>query len=259
MSVRGAKLATRGMQDLNFVAPAPGASASSDGQCGQSFTRGESKSWPLTQPRSSSDRNDDMTFRRRLGLTWFLAAGLAALATVISVTRHPVSAAASSTPDSTSGRSTDWSSSGIGSKQEPLVRTFSVASLHNHRLDACIDLIARLDAPDAIGADFVLEPPADLPNKLAKLGAVIQGPCVEQFPDHAVLATCVATTRRDGQILQLVERYYEYTTVGLDDARMEECLRLGGDWNAIARSSPEFLHAKRSAIVQEFADMVKGT
>lgn len=139
------------------------------------------------------------------------------------------------------------------------VKTYSVVSLHNDRLDACIDFIVRVEAPPGLGREFVPEPPLDLQKKLAKLGTEIDVPCVEQFATIPVLASCVATTQRSEQTLQLVERYYDYTTVGVDEARMDECLRLGGEWYAIAKNSPEYLHAKRASIVQDLEAMVQGS
>lgn len=142
---------------------------------------------------------------------------------------------------------------------QPYRRTYSVLRTYNTRLDTCFDFSVEVLPPEGADSSWIPQPPSDLVQKLGKFGTSIDRPCAEQFPEHSVLATCITTNRRGDQTLKLVERHYDYATVGVDDARMDECLRLGGDWQALAKNSQAFLHAKRAAIVQDLETMSEGS
>jgi|GEM_PF-6905244 len=60
--------------------------------------------------------------------------------------------------------------------------------------------------------------------------------CTEQFRGRVVLATCEGA--------RTTTRYYAFAAVGLDDARMAECLRDGGEWAAEPRDSKIWKDAK---------------
>lgn len=142
---------------------------------------------------------------------------------------------------------------------QPYRQTFSVRRTYNTRLDTCFDFVVEIVPPEMAESDWLPQPPADLFLKLGKLGVAIERPCAEQFAERSVLATCITTNRRGNQTLRLFERHYDYVTVGVDDARMDECLRLGGDWQALAKNSEAFLHAKHAAIVQDLETMSEGS
>jgi hypothetical protein len=142
---------------------------------------------------------------------------------------------------------------------QPYRKTFSVARTYNARLDTCFDFSVEILPPEGADSGWMPQPPSDLPQKLQKLGASIERPCAEQFANRSALATCITTNRRGDQALRLVEQHYDYATVGVDETRMDECLRLGGDWQALAKTSQAFLHAKRSAIVQDLETMSEGS
>lgn len=142
---------------------------------------------------------------------------------------------------------------------QPYRKTYSVARAYNARLDTCVDFNVEVIPPAGADVAWKPQPPIDLIQKLGKLGLSIERPCTEQFARRAVLATCVTTKRRDSQTLQLVEHHYEYATVGVDDTRMEDCVRMGGEWQALARNSEDFLHAKRLAIVRDLEAITEGS
>jgi hypothetical protein len=138
------------------------------------------------------------------------------------------------------------------------VRTFSVASLQHDVLDECIDLTVRLDVAVGNVPEWQSKDASDLRQRLARLGTELPRPCAEEFASRPVLATCLATTKREGQELELLERYYNFTTVGMDDIYMQECLRLGGTWQALAKDSPEFRKAQQDATLRRLESMAAG-
>lgn len=139
------------------------------------------------------------------------------------------------------------------------VKTYSVANVKQDALDGCIDFTVRVELPGGATPEWATKDAPALRAQLAKLGAEIRKPCAEQFADRVALATCVAITKRDGQELQLVERYYNPDTVGMDDIYMQECLRLGGTWEAIAQDSPEYRRAANAAKLRGLESLAAGS
>jgi hypothetical protein len=139
------------------------------------------------------------------------------------------------------------------------VRTYSVANLKDDSLDDCIDFTIRVAQPTGGDPEWASKDAPDLRAQLAKLGTEIRKPCTEQFADRVVLASCYAITKRDGQELQMVERYYNPATVGMEDLYMQECLRLGGTWEALAQDSPEFRKAKAEAKLRGLEALAAGS
>jgi hypothetical protein len=144
-------------------------------------------------------------------------------------------------------------------RDQAVVKTFSVANMRQDVLDDCIDFTIRVESPSATGLDWATKDAPDLHTHLAKLGTELRKPCSEQFADRLVLATCVAITKREGQELQLIERYYNPDTVGLDDIYLQECLRLGGIWEAVAKDSPEFRKARAKATLRGLTALASGS
>jgi hypothetical protein len=143
--------------------------------------------------------------------------------------------------------------------KQTFVKTYSVANVKHDALDDCIDFTIRVDHPNGAAPEWATQDAPDLRAQLAKLGTEIRKPCKEQFADRLVLATCIAITKRDGQELQLVERYYNPGTVGMEDLYMQECLRLGGTWQAIAKDSPEFRKAEAEAKLRGLEALASGS
>ncbi len=139
------------------------------------------------------------------------------------------------------------------------VKTYSVANMKHDALDDCIDFTVRVEQPHGVALDWATKDAPELRAQLTKFGTEIRKPCSEQFADRLVLATCIAITKRDGQELQLVERFYNPATVGMEDLYMQECLRLGGTWEAIAKDSPEFRKAEARAKLHELESLAAGS
>jgi hypothetical protein len=138
-------------------------------------------------------------------------------------------------------------------------RTFSIANVKHNTLNDCIDFKIVAQPQSGVVPEWVTKDAADLRAHLARLGAEVQKPCVEQFANKVVLATCYAVTKRDDQVLELVERYYNPDTVGMDDIYMTECLRLGGTWQAVAQDSPEFRKARADATLRKLEALASGS
>jgi hypothetical protein len=139
------------------------------------------------------------------------------------------------------------------------VKTYSVANMKHDVLDDCIDFTVSVEQPLGATPEWAFKDAPDLRAELGKFGTQIRRSCTEQFADRLVLATCIAITKRDGQELQLVERYYDPATVGMEDLYMQECLRLGGTWEAIATDSPEFRKAAARARLRGLESLAAGS
>jgi hypothetical protein len=137
-------------------------------------------------------------------------------------------------------------------------KTYSVATQLDGTLDVCIDFTVRLERPDG---QVTWEPvdPSGFHKTLARLGTEIKRPCAEQFTGQPVLAVCTMANKQVGQELQLVERYYNFSSVGSDDGYMKECLRLGGEWAALPQDSIEFRKARRSATLRALHSLGSGS
>jgi hypothetical protein len=135
----------------------------------------------------------------------------------------------------------------VKGRAREFAQTYSVASLRQDALDECVDFTIHVDLKGETAPEWTTKGAPELRAKLAKLGTELRKPCSEQFANRVVLATCVAISKRDGQELQLVERFYNPDTVGMDDLYMQECLRLGGTWEGLAQDSVEFRRAKADA------------
>lgn len=114
--------------------------------------------------------------------------------------------------------------------------TMHIASFRDNRLDECVELALDLTqvAPEESarlreGTDqFVKGFGSQKGVEMLKL----QRPCVEQFADRTVLATCLL--RRPDDHLGMTTRFYDIRTLEQSDAPMKGCLSMGGDWQSSA-------------------------
>lgn len=138
------------------------------------------------------------------------------------------------------GRSTAATERDAGPSAPPMISAqpaklarASIANTADNRLSECIDLSAESE---------------DLLN--VALSRVEQGvtkltkPCAAQFADRKPLATCASSIRLDGGLVQVRVAYFDYESVGENDENMSDCLKNGGDWQAVSRESREWHSAK---------------
>ena len=143
--------------------------------------------------------------------------------------------------------------------QSGFEKTFSVANSRQGSLEECVDLVVRVGPMVNGTAHSSDEVAARVQSRLMEFGTALKRPCAEQFATSLVLATCYAVTKREGQELELIQHYYNPTTVGLEDLYMRECLRLGGTWEALAKDSPEFRKARANATIRSLEALVAGS
>jgi hypothetical protein len=148
----------------------------------------------------------------------------------------------------------------------------SAAVFKGDKLDECVRFRVLYDAPaDApswpatvTAADVITMPHGIVRTKR---------PCEKQFVGMTALATCEVETNAAAWVkpaeskkpkkskaepaasetphvdLQLVRikmtaSYYLYANVFEDHSYMRQCLERGGDWQAVAEDSPEYMHAR---------------
>lgn len=149
---------------------------------------------------------------------------------------------------------------------QPVIRTVNAAHFDGDELFECLEFVIEYQPPDPAPATW----PAGIPDQETATNGiveqfeeddpavVIQRPCTDQFRDRTPLATCVISrniprneTGRvpPGTVITLTSsaRFYRAADVIDSDAQMRDCLRVGGDWQAIDRDS----EAGREALRQD--------
>jgi hypothetical protein len=150
----------------------------------------------------------------------------------------------------------------------------SVAVFSSDKLDECVRFQVLYDAPAEAPSWPMAVSAADILT--AEGGRIrIKRPCEEQFAGMVALATCgvemdaaaffklgtsskkkgkpdVAAAeppRPDPKLVRfkMTARYYLYANVFEDHSYMRDCLKMGGDWHAVAEDSPEYTRARLEA------------
>jgi hypothetical protein len=111
----------------------------------------------------------------------------------------------------------------------PEVFTASVADFRDDVLSGCVDFSHTDKAKVSSFAN-------------GDAGTALSKTCAEQFKDRKPLASCDVVRKKDGA--RVVASYYDFGAVGLDDIEMQECIKAGGDWKAVSKTSSEWLRAK---------------
>lgn len=129
----------------------------------------------------------------------------------------------------------------------PTSKQYEISFVHfeKDRLFECLDFSLNFDIPPDAGPDWKPknDPVAEL-DKRVKPATRIAKTCAAQFPDRTVLASCTVKNAGDAGAMSLSTHFYNFADVGLDDRQMSECLKMKGDWDAVARTSPEWRKAK---------------
>jgi hypothetical protein len=140
-----------------------------------------------------------------------------------------------------------------------MVATGSYAHFEGSQLFECVDVTVDYLRPEDAGTDWKpKDDPVAVLMKDQKSSARITRPCAEQFADRIVLGTCVATLSEKnarskkgkdagwtpGLAITYSSSFFDFGDVGVNDARMAECMKLGGDWKGLARDSVEWHKAK---------------
>lgn len=97
-------------------------------------------------------------------------------------------------------------------------------------------------------------PPSDWPSGWPPLGEgeiELQRPCVEQFADRTVFATCSNDSPASNRFVFSVRTHYYEGSVYLDDVAMTACLRVHGTWWRMDMSDPRARLAKAEAEVEQ--------
>jgi hypothetical protein len=78
----------------------------------------------------------------------------------------------------------------------------------------------------------------DLSRAVGDSGVELKKPCLAQFAERPVLATCSAVLKNEKEHseLKILERYYDSAAIATSDRHMKECLQLGGEWKALAKA-----------------------
>lgn len=134
---------------------------------------------------------------------------------------------------------------------KPYAGRASVAHFEKDQIFECLDIAVDIPPPPDAGADWT--PSEDILGRtlkaMAKNSTKISKTCAEQFADRTVLASC--TMKQNGKTdagtsasATITAHFYNFEDVGNDDAQMKDCLKGGGDWQAISRDSVEWKKAK---------------
>ncbi len=70
--------------------------------------------------------------------------------------------------------------------------------------------------------------------------------CDEAFPDRPVVASCARSTTfgDSGVWMDIVEKYYDASTLDKNDTHRKNCSEVGGKWTAVPHDDPSYTRAR---------------